>query len=720
MRESSLSELDPAQIERAIALSGKKIATNPQSAEFYLDLGHLYSQQEQWQQARESYQQAIVLKPDWGSAHRHLATVLSQSGNESLATNHLFEAAQLEPDSITPQEHYELGKTLQQQDKPARAIVCYRTAIKAQPDFWAVYQTLAKLLTQQGKDERALSVYRQGVKLNPQNADYYFALASAFAARQKWVRASNNYQQAADLVPSAKIYAHWGLALMELQEHEQARSHFREAAKLSPSPEIYYHWGMALVKLEEYEQAQACFKQAIALQTDYAPAYAQLGQLWQNQQQWQKAIAAYKRFISLTSAPESALINMGLVYRHLQQYDSSIVCYQEAIKRIPEASALESVAFAGYQQTLTEDPQVTVNSYYQLGKLLRARSCFSQAIATYCKAIKLDPNFKHAYIDLQYTPIAPEESTKLIDFYRQIVTEHPDITIAWGNLGDALTHQDRVSEAIDCYRKGSYQQAIQTYPYLAKLDWQPEKKSAPDFIIAGASKSGTSSIYYYLSRHPQILLSHKKEIDFYWTHYKRGIEWYLAHFPTITDRSDFLTGEATPNYLRFPQVAQRIKDTFPQTKIIILLRNPVDRAISWHYHKQNTGLTNIDLETAIAKEITRLANVSEAEITNTGFHDPDNIMSSLYIYKIKPWIELLGREQFMILPSETFYLNPLEKMKEVFKFLDVPNCSLENYPKVNAGSYNQVDPSLRKTLSEYFAPYNQQLSEYLDMQFDWE
>ena len=610
-----------------------------------------------------------------------------QTGNDSLAANNLFKAYQLQASSVTAQQHYDLGKTLQEQTKPARAIACYRAAIKSRPDFWQAYETLARLLTEQGKDHKAIEVYRLGVRNNPQNADYYFALASAFAARQKWVRASNNYQQAADLRASAKIY---------------------------------YHWGLSLIELEEFDQAQSCFQQAIALKRDCAPAYYQLGLLWQNQQQWRQAIAAYKRFIALSGQFKSALVNLALAYRHVQRYDLSIVYYQQAIKRLPKGSQLETEAFLGYQQTLAEYPQVSAKLYYQLAKSFRARGLFPEAIAAYCESIKLDPNFKHAYIDLQYTPTAPEQSIKLIDFYRQIVTEHPEITIAWGNLGDVLTKQDRVSEAINCYRQSSYQQAIQTYPHLAKLDWQPEKKSAPDFIIAGASKSGTSSIYYYLSHHPQVLLPHKIVIDFYCRKYQRCINWYLAHFPSITDRADFLTGEATPNYLRFPQVAQRIKDTAPQTKIMILLRNPVDRAISWHYHKLNTGLTKVDLKTAIAIEIDRLASVTEAEITNTGFYEPDNIMSSLYIYKIKPWIELLGREQFLILKSEDFYLNPLETMEEVFKFLDLPNCPLENYPQVNAGSYNQVDPSLRKTLAEYFAPYNQQLEEYLVQKFNWE
>lgn len=719
MKEISLSETDSAQIDRDIARCVRQIADTP-SAEIYVDLGDLYTRQQQLDRAISSYREAIALKPNFARAHRRLAAAMDQNGNHSKGTNHLFEAFQLQPDSVSAPQHYELAQNLAKQNKPARAIACYRAAIASQPDFQDAYDSLAKLLAQQGKDERALEVYRQGVRHNPQTSYYYYALASALAARKKWIRACNNYQQAVDLSPSAEIYYHWGLALSELREYDRAQSCFQQATDLAPSAEIYYHWGLALYKLQEYDRAQSCYRQAIALQPDDVAAYYQLGVLWQERQQWQQAIIAYSKVISLNPRRADALVNMGWLYRHLKKYDLAVACYRQAFKYIREASSLEAAALIGYQQAIAEHPRATVDLYYQLGKLLRAKSRFPEAIAAYCKSIELDPNFKNAYIDLQYTPVAKEQSTGLIEFYRQLVAQHPEITIAWGNLGDALTQQDRVSEAIDCYRTCSYQKAIQTYPYLAKLNWEKQKKTGPDFIIAGASKSGTSSIYYYLSRHPQILLSHTKEIDFYWTNYRRGIDWYLAHFPTITDRADFITGEATPNYLRFPQVAQRIKATFPQTKIIILLRNPVDRAISWHYHKLNTGLTSEDLATAIFKEIDRLATVTEAEITNTGFYDPDNIMSSLYIYKIKPWIELLGREQFLILKSEDFYLDPLQDMERVFEFLKLPNCTLENYPKVNAGSYNRADPGLRKTLAEYFAPYNRQLEAYLDMKFNWE
>ena len=721
---NSAPEIDLVDIEREIAQCKAQIDDSPQSADIHFKLGSLYALQKQWQQAIIYYREALTLKSDCAEIHRHLAAAMEQSGSHSLAANHQFEAFQLQPSLATSQQHYELGRILQAQEKPARAIACYRTAIELQPDFKNAYDTLAQLLNHQGKQERAIETYRQGVRYNPQDSNYYFALASTLAASQKWVRACNNYQRAAELEPSAKVYCHWGLALEQLQQYDRAESCYQKAAELKPSAEVYYRWGLSLEQLQQSARAESCYKQAIYLQPNYAIAYYRLGVLWKERKQWQQALVAYLKFISLdpqhSKTSIEASIDLGWIYRQLEQQDLAIAAYRRAIEQLPEQSDLEAKAFTGYQQALAEHSQPTVDLYYQLGKLLRSRSRFADAIAAYCKSIELDPYFKNAYIDLQYTPIDREQSTWLIEFYRQIVSRHRDLTIAWGNLGDALTRQDRVTEAIECYRTCSYQKAIQAYPQLVQLDWQECKKSGPDFIIAGASKCGTSSIYYYLSRHPQVLLSHTKEIDFFVSNYQHGIDWYLAHFPSLTDRPDFLTGEATPNYLRFPQVAEKIKATFPKTKIIILLRNPIDRAISWHYHKLNTGLTSKDLATAIAMEIERLANTSEAEITNTGFHNPDNIMSSLYIYKIKPWIELLGREQFLILKSEDFYLDPLQTMSQVFHFLDLPNCPLKNYPKVNAGSYNRVDPSLRATLAEYFAPYNQQLEEYLGMKFDWQ
>ena len=715
-----MSELKPVEIEAAIAQCQQQIASNPQTAQLYVQLGNLYARQQQWRQAIENYRQAVALKPNLIEAHRRLAAVLNQRGRRNEAANHLFEAFRFQPELASPKQHYELARDLQQQDKFSRAIASYRQAIELQPDFIAAYQALADLLQQQGKAEIAIETYRQGVKHNPRNPAYTFALASALAAEKKWHRACNNYQLTAELEQSARVYSSWGIACYELEEYAAAQSRFQQAAQLERSAETYYYWGLTHLKLQEETQAESKWQQAISLDPSYVPAQYQLGKLWQNQRQWQEAISVHQQVLSLDPGFAPAAIDLGMIHRHLKQFDLAITYLHQALDCVAKASPLEKLAFKVYQQTIAEHPQATAELYYQLAKLLRARGYFPEAIAACSRTIELDPYLQEAYIDLQYTPTAKKLFPDLVRVYRQIVTEHPEITVAWGNLGDALTQLNRVEEAIECYRTGSYQQTIKINPDLAQLNWPTQKTKGPDFIIAGASKSGTSSIYFYLSRHPQVFLSHKKEIDFYWQHYNRGVDWYLAHFPTITDRPDFLTGEATPNYLRFPKVAERIKVTFPQTKIILLLRNPVDRAISWHYHKLRTGLTKLNLATAISQEIDRLTTVTEAEIINTGFYNPDNILSSLYIYKIKPWMEILGREQFLILKSEDFYLDPSANMERVFKFLDLPSYSLKKYPKVNAGSYDNADPQLRKILAEYFAPYNQQLEAYLGLKFGWE
>ncbi|MCC0175413.1 tetratricopeptide repeat protein [Waterburya agarophytonicola K14] len=688
MKESSLSPLNPTQVQKAIAKCTEKIANEPKSASMHADLGHLYLQQKKWQAAKNSYEEAIKIDPEFAEAHGYLAEIWTHLDNPYKAADSLDLAFKLKPNSATARQHHELAKTLQEQNKPGRAISAYRRGIKINPGFLSAYRSLGKFFFQREEYQQAIALYRQGVAQNPQNPRFHLALGQALADLEKWFQAIESYQTVAQLNPNL--------------------------------PELYCYWGQALVKIDRTAQAEEFYKKAIALKADYWQAYYQLGVLWQKQQKWSPALLAYRKVRSIEPNRVNILNKMAVVYRHLQQYDLAIACHREAIKISPESSPSENTAIAAYQKTLAIYPHVTIQHHYQQAKLLRAKGRFVEAIAAYQKTIELDPQFKLAYIDLQYIPIAKDRLDELIEFYRGIVAQNPNITIAWGNLGDALSQQNRVPEAIECYRKGSYEQAIQKQPHLTQLTWKEKQESGPDFIIAGASKSGTSSIYYYLGCHPQVLLSHKKEIDFYWKNFQRGIDWYLAHFPTITDRPDFLTGEATPNYLRFPEVARRIKQTFPKTKIIILLRNPADRAISWHYHKFNTGLTNVDLTTAISEEMKRLKTVTEKEIIETGFYNPDNILSSLYIYKLKPWIEILGREQFLILKSEDFYQNPALQMKQVWDFLGLPNYDLEQYPKVNGGSYNEVDSSLRKTLIEYFAPYNQQLEEYLGVQFNWQ
>ncbi|MFM6205694.1 sulfotransferase domain-containing protein, partial [Planktothrix sp.] len=128
----------------------------------------------------------------------------------------------------------------------------------------------------------------------------------------------------------------------------------------------------------------------------------------------------------------------------------------------------------------------------------------------------------------------------------------------------------------------------------------------PHFIIIGVQKGGTNSLYHYLCKHPQIVAATQKEIHFFTLNYEQGLNWYQSQFPPEADGKQILTGEGSPYYLFHPLVPQRLYESFPNTRLIVLLRNPVDRAISHYYWEVKLGYEPLSLEEAIAQEPERL------------------------------------------------------------------------------------------------------------------
>ena len=686
-KKSQLSPEQSSFTNETIEKYTKLIAENPDKEELHADLGSIYAQKQQWQEASDCYERAIKINPKFAGAYRNLARVFQQIGNEAKATESWYEAFSLEPHWAEARQHYSLGNTLWKYKKLGKAISCYRQAIKLKPDFFPAYYSLGKLLTIREKFPQAIAVYRQAVKHNPDNPQFHFCLAQALAQQKQWQQAITQYRKAT-----------------ELDENFAAG---------------YYGLGTVLARQQKWFQASKNYQKAIELQPRYWEAHYQLGNVLEKQQKWSPAIAAYQNVIKIYPQFIPAYLRLGAIFQAQSKYRPALKFYHQAVELAPELSEIEQQAIAAYKEAVYSNSESNFKQYHQLATLLRSKSFFSEAISAYQKAIELNPQFLGAYYAIQYTNVAPEQLDRLIDFYRGIVDRHPHIDIAWGNLGDALADRGNIEEAINCYQTSCYQRIVTAYPQLAELDWQKPKQNAPDFLIIGAAKCGTSSLFNYLKSHPQILLPHKKEINFFGTKFKYGIDWYLAHFPNISDRADFVTGEATPNYIRFPKAAQQIQANFPQIKLIVLLRNPIDRAVSWHHHKLNSGLAKGTFADAVAREMKQLENFSEDDIIRTVYHNPDNIIGSLYVYKLKVWMELFDREQFCLIKSEDLYSDPETVMKRVYKFLGLSDRPLSQYPKFNAGAYNPISNELRKTLADYFQPHNQKLEEYLDMKLDW-
>jgi hypothetical protein len=258
--------------------------------------------------------------------------------------------------------------------------------------------------------------------------------------------------------------------------------------------------------------------------------------------------------------------------------------------------------------------------------------------------------------------------------------------------------------------------------------WRYRKATAglrvlPDFVIIGAQRSGTTSLYDYLLRHPQVIPAHKKEVHFYDLHHARGVEWYRANFPLRWQMRDGrITGEATPNYLVYPQAAERLHAVTPNAKLIALLRNPVDRAHSAWRLRSMEGSETASFEEALAREM------EQADTDVSDMRDPRKVgrfLRFLYLAKsrypeqLERWWSLFARDQMLIVQSEELFTHPDKALGAIADFLAIERWQPDSFRTVNEAKPAPIDAALRARLVEYFAPHNARLEAMVGRSFDW-
>jgi len=133
-----------------------------------------------------------------------------------------------------------------------------------------------------------------------------------------------------------------------------------------------------------------------------------------------------------------------------------------------------------------------------------------------------------------------------------------------------------------------------------------------DFLIIGAQRCGTTSLYSYMVLHPQISSAKNKEVHYFDIFFYKGLDWYLSQFPSLSSNNkNLITGESSPYYIFHPLAAKRIFKIIPKVKLIVLLRNPVERAYSHYHHIVKLGHESLTIEEAIKSEKERLDGETE-------------------------------------------------------------------------------------------------------------
>jgi hypothetical protein len=259
-------------------------------------------------------------------------------------------------------------------------------------------------------------------------------------------------------------------------------------------------------------------------------------------------------------------------------------------------------------------------------------------------------------------------------------------------------------------------------------------RRSPSFIIIGAQRAGTTSLYRYLTAHPRVLPAAWKEIHYFDRSYHRGAAWYRAHFRFVLESKDgwhfhragTITGEASPEYLFDPRVPERVRRDLPGVKLIALLRNPVDRAISHFAMESSERRTELSLEEALRRESERLPRDIQRPSPGARCEGapPLQLFSYLargvYVDQLVAWERYFPRGQLLVINSGEFFADPAAAMGRVWRFIDLPEVRLSCYPAHSAFVHPCVDSATRAALVEYFRPHNRRLYEFLGCSFDWD
>jgi hypothetical protein len=254
-----------------------------------------------------------------------------------------------------------------------------------------------------------------------------------------------------------------------------------------------------------------------------------------------------------------------------------------------------------------------------------------------------------------------------------------------------------------------------------------DARALPGLLICGGQRCGTTSMYKALIQHPTILRPvWRKGVHYFDTVHHHDIGWYRAHFPFQwqLDRAAHRHGtralcfESSPYYLFHPLAADRIAADLPDVQVLVLVRDPVERAYSAHAHEQARGFEDLDFAQALEREEHSLA----AEASR--LRDDPTYESHLhrhqayrargeYVTQLERFAALIGRDRLKVVDSHRFFAEPEQVFPEVLAWLDVAPRGRPTFDRHNSRARSQLDPVLRRELEDYYLPFDDALTDWL-------
>jgi Sulfotransferase domain len=261
-----------------------------------------------------------------------------------------------------------------------------------------------------------------------------------------------------------------------------------------------------------------------------------------------------------------------------------------------------------------------------------------------------------------------------------------------------------------------------------------QARMLPGFLIVGAQRCGTTSLFDVLRQHPAVFGARmkRKELHFFDNEYQRGLAWYQAQFPLrvsarLAARGTGMTPvafEASPYYMFHPLVPERIERDLPGVKLLVLVRDPVERAYSQHAHQVGLGLESEPFGRALELEDARTRGEAERLA-----RDPSYLSRNHWLYayrtrghyadQLEKLEQSFGRDRIHVIDSGDFFTAPGPVYDQVLGFLDLPPCGHPIFTPQNARPRSPMPETLRAELEEYFRPHDKRLAAWLGREPSW-
>ena len=273
----------------------------------------------------------------------------------------------------------------------------------------------------------------------------------------------------------------------------------------------------------------------------------------------------------------------------------------------------------------------------------------------------------------------------------------------------------------------------------------------PSFLILGGSRSGNTSLFAYLTEHPNIMPGSLKAFFFFQNITNNTTSFYRSQFPI--KRKNLITCDSTSSYFVHPLIPARVHKLLPSAKLIVVLRNPVERAYSeFHYTVTLGSELTENFEDVIKSELKRIEignKKPELKIENTNYNHFafSHLRDGLYVQHLERWLKFFPNEQLLVLHTKDLSTNFDNTLAKTFEFLNLPKYQIENrieknkidkirplagheqnvYKNIdsktrtlfNVQNYPEMKPETKKFLQDFFRPHNEKLFKMIGKRFDW-